>query len=184
MAGGNSPSTSISTSADAALRRNIELKARLPDIDRARAAARSIATASLPPQHQLDTYFSAAQGRLKLREIDGDVAQLVWYQRSDQPQSRGSNYLLVPVSDPAGTKQALASALGVVGVVEKQREIFLYQNVRIHLDCVVGRGTYLEFEAVLGPEQSDQSGHDQISLLRRHFEIADEDLLAASYGDA
>ncbi len=170
--------------ARANLRRNIELKARLHDLDVARERARSIATEQLPPQHQVDTYFRATEGRLKLREINGTSAQLVWYRRSNDTSSRASNYLLVPVAEPALLKQALAGSLGIGGIVEKHREIFLYENVRIHLDRVVDRGIFLEFEAVLDATQSDQSGHEQLALLQKHFEIADTDLIAGSYGDA
>lgn len=183
---GEIPSVSSleATLGEAPVRRNIELKARLHDIAAARLQARAIATSSEPAQHQVDTYFRATQGRLKLREINRATAQLVWYRRSNDPQSRSSDYLLVPVVDPALLKQALAGALGIVGVVEKHREIFLYENVRIHLDQVLGRGTFLEFEAVLGAAQTDQAGHEKLALLRRHFAVGDADLIAGSYGDA
>ena len=64
---------------------NIELKARLNDLDAARAVAAAIATAQLPTQHQVDTYFHCCHGRLKLREIGGQPAQVVWYERPDEP---------------------------------------------------------------------------------------------------
>jgi len=179
-----SQSLTEASHAQAPLRRNIELKARLHDLAVARERARTVATASEPPQHQVDTYFRAAEGRLKLREINGTSAQLVWYRRTNDTSSRASDYLLVPVTEPALLKQALSGAWGIVGVVEKHREIFFYENVRIHLDQVVGRGTFLEFEAVLGATQTDASGHEQLALLRRHFDIADGDLIAGSYGDA
>jgi len=34
--------------------------------------------------------------------------------------------------------------------VSKRREIYLWHNVRIHLDAVTGLGSFVEFEAVLG----------------------------------
>lgn len=174
------------TQADSAgtpLRRNIELKARLPAIEPARERARSIATATLPAEHQVDTYFAVGNGRLKLREINGTKAVLIWYHRSNDTASRASNYLLIPIAEPAQLKLALAGALGVTGIVEKQREIYLYENVRIHLDQVAGRGTFLEFEAVLSPGCDDATGHAQLERLRRHFEIADGNLISGSYGD-
>ena len=179
-----SPSSVEAPHPPAQLRGNIELKARLHDIAVARERARTIATATEPPQHQVDTYFRAAEGRLKLREINGTSAQLVWYRRSNDANSRASDYLLVPVTEPALLKQSLAGAMGIVGVVEKHREIFFYENVRIHLDQVVGRGSFLEFEAVLDATQTDPAGHEQLALLRRHFVVADADLMSGSYGDA
>ena len=55
----------------------------------------------------------------------------------------------MPIAEPALLKAALTAALGVRRVVDKRREIFLADNVRIHLDDVAGLGTFLEFEAVL-----------------------------------
>lgn len=168
------------------LRRNIELKARLADIERARELAGAIATDRLAAEHQIDTYFCAAHGRLKLREIDGRSAQLIWYERSNASGSRPSDYLLAPVVEPALLKAALGGALGIVGVVEKRREIYLFHNVRIHLDRVLGRGEFLELEAVQSEHPSSAeaiSDRQRLDWLRRRFDIADEDLLSGSYGD-
>jgi adenylate cyclase class 2 len=129
---------------------NIELKARLASLDAARQIARDVATESLGTEHQKDTYFHSPGGRLKLREIEGRPAQLVAYDRPNTTQPKESAYELVPVPDPEGLKRALTRVLGIRAVVDKQREIFLYHNVRIHLDQVVGLGAFLEFEAVLG----------------------------------
>lgn len=164
-------------------RRNIELKAQLPDIAAARATARELT--GRPPEVllQVDTYFRGTFGRLKLREIDGDEAYLVSYRRPDSVASRGSDYHLVAVPDPASLKAALADALGIVAVVRKRRELSLWQNVRIHLDKVEGLGDFLEFEAVLAPGQSDAQGEQQVHELQKLFRISPADLIAGSYGE-
>ena len=163
--------------------RNIELKARLPDPAAAREVAAAVATRHLGTQHQIDTYFHSRQGRLKLREIDGLSAQLVWYARADQQGPKASDYVLVPVGNPKTLKAALSAALAVRAVVEKRREIFLADNVRIHLDEVVSLGSFLEFEAVLGPDVSDAHGQAQLDRLAKAFSIGPDDLIAGSYVD-
>lgn len=163
--------------------RNIELKARLRDPAAARLVARRSATASPSVERQIDTYFCVRQGRLKLREINGRVARLVWYVRHDGEAAKPSNYQLVDVVDPAGLKTALAAALGIRAVVDKTREIWLIENVRIHLDEVVGLGAFLEFEAVLADGQSDDEGHRQVARLTELFGIAPDDRMATSYGE-
>ena len=163
--------------------RNIELKARLGDLEAARRIALRIATKQIGTQHQIDTYFHCRDGRLKLRQIDGLSAQLVWYARADQEGPKASDYQLVPVSNPETLKAALSAGLGVRVVVEKRREIYLYHNVRIHLDDVVSLGHFLEFEAVLGPDVDDATGHEQVAHLREEFSIAKSDLLTGSYAD-
>ena len=163
--------------------RNIELKARLVDLDMARKVAAVIATKRLGTQHQIDTYFHCYHGRLKLRQIDGLRAELIAYTRPDQEGPRPSDYQLVPLSNPETLKAALTAALGVRAVVEKRREIFLYHSVRIHLDDVVGLGHFLELEAVLGGDVDEAAGRALIDSLQHHFALSPSALLANSYGE-
>lgn len=165
------------------LRRNMELKLRLPHLDEARQVARRCATRQEGMQRQEDTYFHCRTGRLKLREIEGQVAQLVWYVRPDTPTARLSSYRLVPVADAAGLKAALADALGIRVAVRKRREIFWYENVRIHLDEVERLGTFLEFEAVLGDADDQQDSLRQLAALADQFGLNPDDRVAGSYAD-
>ena len=145
--------------------------------------AEAVATERLGVQQQVDTYFHCNQGRLKLRQIDGLSAQLIWYARPDQKGPKASDYRLVPVSNPETLKAALDAALGVRGEVQKRREVFLVDNVRIHLDEVAGLGTFLEFEAVLRPESDEAVGRSRLEQLMAAFAIDPADLLSGSYGD-
>jgi predicted adenylyl cyclase CyaB len=163
--------------------RNIELKARLDNWDRAREIAQQIATAYPGVERQVDTYFNCPQGRLKLREIEGRMAQLIWYSRADQSNPKPSDYYLAPVADPKKIKAILSSAFGVKAVVDKRREIFLAENVRIHLDEVAGLGRFIEFEAVLGPDADEASGYAALKGLKEQFSIPDSALLSGSYGE-
>jgi adenylate cyclase, class 2 len=172
-----------SASCPALALRNVELKARLDSLDGARAIAARIATQRLEDQHQVDTYFACRNGRLKVREINGQRAELIWYDRPDQTDSKPCHYRRIPVADPAGLKAALTAACGIRVVVEKHREIYLFHNVRIHLDRVVGQGTFLEFEAVLGPELSEAVGHQQVEQMRVQFGLTAGDLVTGSYAD-
>ncbi|MBX7075002.1 MAG: class IV adenylate cyclase [Pirellulales bacterium] len=165
------------------MRRNIELKARLRDPAEARGVAERLATANAGPQQQIDTYFHCRHGRLKLRQIDGLSAMLIAYHRPDQSESKGSDYLLTPVANPETLKQTLASALGLWVVVEKRREVYWWNNVRIHLDEVVGLGAFLEFEAVLDADHDDRSGHMQLARLSGEFGIQPADLVEGSYSN-
>lgn len=164
-------------------RKNIELKARIRSLDAAREIAAVLATAPPETQHQVDTYFHCRHGRLKLREIVGRRAELIWYERPNDAEAKASEYGLLAVAEPAEMKRALAAALGVRAVVDKQREIFLHHNVRIHLDRVAGLGEFLEFEAVLSDGIDAARGQAQVAELQRRFGIAAADLLTGSYGE-
>jgi predicted adenylyl cyclase CyaB len=163
--------------------RNIELKARLHDLPAARRVAEALATQRLGVQEQIDTYFRCTNGRLKLRQITGQTAQLVWYVRPSDPRPKASDYHLVSVPQPETLIMALRAAMGIVNVVRKRREVYLWRNVRIHLDEVEGLGQFLEFEAVLSPEIDDAAGRGQLEKLMSQFDIRPEDLLAGSYTD-
>jgi adenylate cyclase class 2 len=165
------------------MKRNIELKARCRDLAAAREAARTLGADYSGVLEQRDTYFVAAHGRLKLRETVGKSAELIAYARDDAAAVRGSDYQLVSTPDPAALRTALAAALGVRGDVIKRRELWLWQGVRIHLDEVERLGTFIEFEAVMAPEEPDEAGHRKVAKLRDALGIKDADLLGVSYSD-
>lgn len=163
--------------------RNIELKARLRDLEAARRIAESLASSPGREEHQIDTYFHCREGRLKLREIVGEGAQLIWYARADAEGPKPSQYQLVPAADGGPLKQALTSALGIRAVVDKRRAIYRYENVRIHLDRVDGLGDFLEFEAVLSAEADEPAAYAKLKRLSDNFGIADNDRICGSYGE-
>ncbi len=118
-----------------------------------------------------------------MREIRGEQSQLIWYQRENSLDSRASDYLIAPVDDSAAIKGVLQHAYGIRGVVQKLRRLYLYHNVRIHLDEVAELGEFLEFEAVLTSPADKDEGHGQVEFLRQEFRISAVDLIADSYSD-
>ena len=163
---------------------NLELKARDPDPDA--TAARCVSLGAVPQGtlRQRDTYFMARRGRLKLRvEEDALGGELIAYGRPDDAEPAQSTYVLAPTADPESLAEALAAALGTVVVVSKQRRLFLWEGVRIHLDEVDGLGRFVEFEAVL-PDAGDlASARDKLSRLRLELGIPDDALVSVGYAD-
>jgi len=68
-------------------------------------------------------------------------------------------------------------------VVEKTRVLSLVGQTRVHLDTVVGLGTFLELEVVLRPDQSPAEGHKIAEGLMSRLGIRESDLLATAYAD-
>jgi adenylate cyclase, class 2 len=164
-------------------RQNLELKARLADLAVARTAVLHQGAQFHADESQSDTYFHVLHGRLKLREIDGQSAVLIAYDRPDAVAARLSRYHLVPASDPARLKAALTAALGVRGEVYKRRSIYLWHNVRIHQDEVQGLGMFVEFEAVLSPNEDEATAQTRLEELGNVLDLRPEDYLAPSYAD-
>ena len=164
------------------LRANLEIKARCADLAEARRRAAALATEHVGVDHQVDTYFVTARGRLKLRESSLSGGQLVPYLRPDQAGPKRSDYRVIPVDDPASLKVLLAEILGVHRIVDKQREIFLFENVRIHLDRVEGLGSFLELEAVFdGSPAAEAEQQRKVDWLMKELRVAPGELLATSY---
>ena len=165
--------------------RNLELKARYADHASAETVLQKLGATREWSLRQVDTYFVVPHGRLKLREQESrDVAELIAYERPNETTVRASNYLLVPIPDPAALKSALTRTLGVRVVVAKRRTLWLWHNVRVHLDQVESLGAFLEFEAVLASsDESDEPSRERLGQLTRALDIRDEDRIAGSYSD-
>lgn len=133
--------------------------------------------------HQRDTCFRCASGRLKLRE--GNIEQnLIHYRREDGTEPKDS--LVTLFGAPAGSslKALLTDALGVLAVVNKRREIYFIENVKFHVDDVEGLGTFMEIEAI---DVDGNIGRQRLRERCEHYmkilDVRDEDLIWCSYSD-
>ncbi len=164
---------------------NIEIKARYPDLAKAKRIALKAKANFVGLDHQVDTFFKVPKGRLKLRESSLKGAQLIPYVRPNVRGPKTSQYVVLPVADPAKTKFLLKGLLGVEGAVEKKRELFMIGNVRVHLDRVKGLGNFLEFEAVMSQDSAKIRKRETLKVkkLLRTFEVDPKDLLEKAYHD-
>ncbi|MDY6795707.1 MAG: CYTH domain-containing protein [Actinomycetota bacterium] len=75
------------------------------------------------------------------------------------------------------------AALGMKAAVAKKRAVYLFRNIRIHLDRVSGLGTFVELEAVLGRGWEEAEGRVLIADLLWRFSVSEDDLVRESYCD-
>ena len=162
---------------------NVEIKARLADVERARRAAESLSGG--PPQvfSQVDTFYRIPAGRLKLRRQTGAPAELIYYDRPDTPGPKRSDYAIHTTGAPDELDRVLQAALGRRAVVRKVRRLYLAGDTRIHLDEVAGLGWFLELEVVLGPGQPVDAGRERAEQLLGHLGVQPADLVSAAYVD-
>ena len=163
--------------------RNIEIKARVDDIDA--LLARTVTVAGAAPEliEQDDTFFRVASGRLKLRRLAGGSAELIQYERPDAAAAKASDYVRVPVADADALHAALERACGVLGRVRKRRWLVLVGQTRVHLDRVDGLGTFMELEVVLRAGQSDAEGVAIAEALMQALGLAGAERIAGAYPD-
>jgi predicted adenylyl cyclase CyaB len=163
--------------------RNIEIKARVDDLDAVRTSAAAIASG--PPQRidQHDTFFVVDHGRLKVRAFADGSGELIAYERSNEPGPKQSSYTRAECRDAAALCEALARVLSVRGVVTKHREVFMAGRTRIHLDRVEQLGSFVELEVVLADGESPEDGEREAHSLLKSLAIAESDLVPEAYID-
>jgi len=82
------------------------------------------------------------------------------------------------------SRPLLRRALGVAVVVDKRRDIYFLDNVKVHLDEVEGLGTFVEIEAIdLEGTRPLEELRAQCDELMQAFGVREADLLALSYSD-
>jgi adenylate cyclase class IV len=163
--------------------RNVEIKARVDDLDAIRRLA--IALAQRPPEliPQIDTFFVVPHGRLKVREFADGSGELIAYDRADQSGPKASSYSVVSCADAKALCAVLTRLVGVRGRVVKRRELFLVGRTRVHLDEVARLGTFVELEVVLRDEESIEDGQREARELMHRLGIAPESLVPGAYVD-
>jgi adenylate cyclase class 2 len=162
---------------------NIEIKAPYQDLTRARETCLRLGARHHGLDRQIDTYFAVPNGRFKLRESSLSGPYLIPNLRSDVASAKKSDYTLIPVKNASETKRLFSELLGVDAVVSKTREIYFYENVRIHLDDVDGAGLFFELEAVYENDTEEQRRLEtaKVHRLMREFDIDPSMLNAVSY---
>ena len=162
---------------------NIEVKARVRDFAALKRRAEAISDSPLEVIPQEDTFFVTSKGRLKLRVLAADRAQLVYYERPDRDGPKRSDYFIFNTNDPENLKTALKLALGIRGAVKKTRYLYMVGQTRVHLDDVDGLGQFMELEVVLRDGQSDAQGQAIANDLMKKLGIESTDLIEGAYMD-
>ena len=147
---------------------NIEIKTSLPDPADVEARARTAGAVFQWSRHQRDVFFRVPVGYLKLRTAEGGPAELIAYARAPGTDPRSSDYDIAPVADDAALETVLSRSLGLRGVVEKVRRLYLWRHTRIHLDEVTGLGSFLELETVvlgISREHAEAEAREMIGIL-------------------
>lgn len=162
---------------------NIEIKAKCDDHEKIRSILKSYNADFKGTDHQIDTYFKTNIGRLKLRE--GDIENfLIFYERENQEGPKQSDVILFKSDPNSSLKEILTGSLGILVIIDKQREIYFINNVKFHIDIVKDLGTFMEIEAIDSNETfTKEKLLEQCENYLRLFGISQGDLISVSYSD-
>ena len=163
--------------------KNFEFKAKVDNLEHYENKLLTLHPFYKGLDHQVDTYFNAKHGRLKLRE--GNIENsLIHYQRENLADSKLSNIILYKHEPNAALKNILTLELGVKVVVDKKRKIYFINHVKFHFDEVENLGTFIEVEAI------DEMDVFTVDALREQckyyfdfFELNPTQLIDKSYSD-
>jgi adenylate cyclase, class 2 len=160
---------------------NVEFKAELKELPLARSICRALGACAISTMQQTDTYYKLPAGRLKKREMPGEPTEYIFYQRPDKTHPKISTFTIYTENE--AISRFGATALPVWLIVKKARELWMLGNVRIHLDTVEGLGSFIEFEALVTPQQNVARCQATVGELREHFKAVLGEPLSDGYSD-
>lgn len=124
----------------------VELKAKVDKLDLIRRRLVALKAKYEGTFRQIDIYFDVPRGRLKLRQINSEETQLIYYERENILKPKRSDVVILDIPESEVFVALLKKILKVKATVKKRREIYLHQKTQIHLDMVDSLGYYVEFE--------------------------------------
>jgi len=163
--------------------RNIEIKARVKDLEALKNKVAPLADQGPTEIVQDDTFFVCPNGRLKLRTFSEKEGTLVFYQRPDQEGPKESFYLLSQTDAPDALRALLTAAYGTCGRVRKVRTLYMVGRTRVHLDRVEGLGDFMELEVVLRENETAEDGVTEAHALMATLGISPDALIDGAYVD-
>ena len=167
-------------------RRNVEIKAFVPDPPALHAAVQALTKRNQPDLEleQSDVFYSGTRegSLLKLRNENGAAGgSLIGYRRPHKTGPKLSKFHKVDVPDWKALHATLRIGLGRSLVVTKQRRVWIHEQTRIHLDRVTDLGDFVELEVMLRPGQSVADGQSIADVLMDQLGIDKEHLCDRAY---
>ncbi len=163
--------------------KNFEFKAKVEDLEKYEKQLLKLNPKFQGLDHQIDTYFNAKLGRLKLRE--GNIENsLINYDRENTLGAKESKIILYQHEPSIALKNILTRQFGVKVIVDKKRKIYFINNVKFHFDTVDNLGTFIEVEAIdISEEYTTQELKEQCTKYFDFFELTDQNIVDKSYSD-
>ena len=159
--------------------KNLEIKVKLSSHKEVKAILKKNKIILKELLIQKDIYYKVDKGILKLR-LENDKQTLIFYDRNEKSKKRWSDYHLLEINKTDGNEY-LKRFLDVLTIVNKKRELYLYDNTRIHLDNVKNLGCFLELETIVlnGLKDAEKRFNHILDLLN----LRDKIEIRASYKD-
>jgi predicted adenylyl cyclase CyaB len=161
------------------LPRNLEIKLQLDSLKNIKQILNKNRIALKEVLIQKDVYYTVEKGLLKLR-IENGQSSLIYYLRNENSSKRWSDYEIVNFRN-GSIEKFFARFMTTEVAVSKIRELYIYNNTRIHLDKVKGLGSFIELETIVknGLQDAQKRFNKMINML----ELDIDKQIRASYRD-
>lgn len=130
------------------MKHNLEIKCRLDNLSGVRKLLKESRSFKYSVEKQNDIYFKVKKGRLKLRIINNKTGNLIYYFRNEKSSEMKSGYIISATENFKELFKILSNQFEIFVTVKKKREIFVKDNIRIHLDNVTELGKFMEIEII------------------------------------
>ena len=162
----------------------VELKAKVDNLEPIRRKLRVLKAKHAGTFQQSDIYFDVPKGRLKLRQINSEKTQVIYYERENISKPRRSDVFVLEFPESRAFTALLKKILEVKATVKKTREIYRHQRTQVHLDTVDSLGCYVEFERKTPNTLKEvEKNIKLLEKLMATLEINPENLEKLSYSD-
>ena len=145
---------------------NLELKVKLKSFNPVKKLLQEINAVYVKTLNQKDIYYKNHNELLKLR-IENDEQSIIKYFRDEKGNDRFSNYEVLHFTD-GNAEKFFNKVFEVETIVQKKRQLYMYDNTRVHLDYVKSLGNFLELETLVlnGKADAKKRYNDIINLLQ------------------
>lgn len=163
--------------------KNIETKLFIRRFSEVDYLLKNIKAEHIGKMRQKDIYYNCGLDRLKLRIINRNRFELIFYKRPNKTSARISDYKIFNIkpSQVKCFKSLIGTCFRKQVVVEKIRDLWIFRNTRIHLDKVIGLGSFLELETVV--KKNLKSAKSEFKKIFNLLNLDNYKQCAISYSD-
>jgi adenylate cyclase class IV len=162
------------------LYKDFTLKARVTNRNKIEAILETLHAQCVGLDFQTDTYYKTERGKLKFRQ--GTIENLIThYERIHESDIERTIVYRYEVNPSKKEIERLATDRKVIGIIKKQRAIYVLPPCKIHLDRL-NEQEFLEIEAI---DREDKFSSEELKMLclslKDKLEISNSDLLPTGY---
>ena len=162
---------------------NIEFKAKLNNRNLAENIIAKYSQASPEILKQQDIFYNFKPGRLKMRTVNSSESELIFYIRHNITGIKISKFNRIKLKNPRLVNSVLSKLMGKIGEVKKIRTLYLKENIRFHLDEVIGLGNFIEVEYILPKNERRELAEKKVDDIIKILKIKKKDFIDVSYMD-